>query len=144
MRCENADLDSWGDASLDIETRRGRKAACNGESMGGEMGGKLWRAMSSGWGWESRAVDGEREDSAGRKDLPRPSLPAGRRLVLRLVVGLVLHRGSGIGSRGRRGRESLEVSTRTRLRGKSKRGGNLESSPPPLSSSTCLRTSRQG
>ena len=41
MRCGNADLDSWGDASLDIETRRGRKAACNGESMGGEMGGKL-------------------------------------------------------------------------------------------------------
>merc|ERR1719323_2137473 len=117
------DLGSSASLGTELTLRVGRRAACSGAS---------------------RAVDGEREDSAGRKDLPRPSLPAGRRLVLRLVVGQVLHRGSGIASRGRRGRGSLEVSTRTRLRGKWKRGGNLEPSPPPLSSSTCLRTSRQG
>ena len=138
------DLGSSASPGTELTLRVGRRAACSGESRGVGREGTLWRATSSGWEWESRAVDGEREDSAGRKDLPRPSLPAGRRLVLRLVLGQVLHRGSGIGSRGRRGRESLQVSTRTRLRGKLRRGGNLEPSPPPLSSSTCLRTSRQG
>ena len=55
----DASLDYWGDASLDTETLlRGRKAACNGEeSRGGETGRKLWRAMSSGWEWESRGEE---------------------------------------------------------------------------------------
>merc|ERR1719370_735577 len=41
------------------------------------MGGKLRRARSSGWEWGNRGVDGEQQQgSAGRKDPPRPGLPA--------------------------------------------------------------------
>ena len=148
-RRESADLDSWGDASLDTETLRGRRAACNGESRAGEMEGKLRRAGSSGWEWESREVDGgqqlqQQQGSAGRKDPPHPGLPAAEpELEWMVDFGVALLLGSGTESHGLRGRGSQEASRKTRRRVKLKRDGSLELSPLPLFFSICPRTSRQ-
>ena len=142
---ESGDLDSWGDASCqDTETLlRGRRAACSGESMDGEMGGKLWRARSSGWEWASRGEDGG-QGSAGRKDPPRPGLPDSElEPGWTGDVGAALHPGSGIERHGLRGRGSPEASRKTRRRAKLKRDGSLEPFPHPPSSSTCPRTSKQ-
>ena len=145
-RRESADPDSWGDASLDTETLRGRRAACNGESMVGEMVGKLRRARSSGWEWESREVDGgqQQQGSAGRKDPPHQGLPAAElELEWKVDFGVALLPGSGTESHGLRGRGSQEAWRKTRRRVKLKRDGSSEFSPLPLFSSTCPRTSRQ-